>query len=113
MTTGTVVQKDGAYFLEVEGKLQAIPVGPNLQAAQIKELVGHKVEVVHSEPVSFVVGLIPVETAKIHIPRVTCYIPVPELWTFVVDEVSRVALAQQLLNRGLVSKANYDKLAAK
>ena len=56
--TGTVVLKDGAFLLEAEGKFHAIPVGPHTQPAQLKELAGKKVEILYSEPKSFIVGLV-------------------------------------------------------
>lgn len=108
---GTVVHKDGNFFLEAEGKLHAIPVGSNLKATQLNELVGQKVEVVLSEPISFVVGLVP-QNAKlgVHFPRVICYYP-PDPWTLgVVEEEARAGLAQQFLSQGVLSKANYEKL---
>jgi len=56
--TGTVVLKDGIYCLEAEGKLRAIPVSPKTQPAQLKDVVGQKVEILYSEPTSFVAGLL-------------------------------------------------------
>jgi hypothetical protein len=109
--TGTVVYKEGTYFLEAEGKTHAIPVGAHLKTEQLKELVGQKVEVVFSEPTSFVIGLVPVAKVGGRIPRIICYFPA-DPWAFgVVEEAARVGLAQQFLNQGVLSKENYEKLA--
>jgi hypothetical protein len=108
---GTVVHKDGNFFLEAEGKLHAIPVGSDQKSTQLKELVGQKVEVVLSEPISFAIGLVP-QNAKpgVRFPRVICYFPA-DPWAFgVVEEGVRAGLAQQFLSQGILSKANYEKL---
>lgn len=101
--TGTVVLKDGAYLLETEGKLQAIPVGPHTQPAQLKELAGHKVEILYSEPKSFIVGLV-----GGRIP-ILCYFPADPYSTF-VDEGARAGLAKQLFNEGVLSQETFNKL---
>jgi hypothetical protein len=102
-TTGTVVLKDGAYFLETEGKLQAIPVSPHTQPAQLKELTGRKVEILYSEPKRFIVGLV-----GGRVP-VLCYFPADPYSTF-VDEGARSVLAKQLLNEGVLSQETFAKL---
>lgn len=110
-TTGTVVHKEGNFFLEAEGKLHAIPVGPNLKTTQLKELVGQKVEVLLSEPTSFVIGLVPVAAkAGVRLPRVICYFPADPFAFGVVDEGARSAFAAQFLQQGVLSKENYEKL---
>ena len=109
--TGTVVHKDGTFFLEAEGKLHAIPVGSDLKATHLKELVGKTVEVIRSEPISFAIGLVPQGAkAGIRAPRILCYFPA-DPWAFgVVEEGARAGLAQQFLSQGVLSKANYEKL---
>jgi len=107
--TGAVVFKDGTYFLETEGKQLPIPVSPHTQPAQLKELVGQKVEIVYSEPTSFVVGLV---KAGPRIVRILCYLPADPYVFGVVDEVARVGLAKQFLNEGVLSKETYAKLGA-
>jgi hypothetical protein len=102
--SGTVVLKDGNFFLEAEGKLTPIPVSPHAQPANLKELVGKKVEVVYTEPRSFVAGLI-----GGRIP-ILCYFPV-DPWFSVVDEGARLGVAQQFLAEGLLSKETFEKIA--
>jgi hypothetical protein len=89
--------------LETEGKFQAIPVGPHTQPGQLKELVGRKVEILYSEPKSFIVGLV-----GGRIP-ILCYFPADPYSTF-VDEGARASLAKQLLNEGVLSKETFEKL---
>ena len=108
---GTVVFKDGNYFLEVEGKQKVIPIGPQVDTSQLKELVGQKVEILHSEPQSFVVGLtLAGQKPGIKGPRITCYIPVDPNLFGVVQEDMRASLAKQFLKEGLISQETYEKL---
>jgi len=102
--TGTVVHKEGTYFLEVEGKLHQIPVNPKTTPAKLKEMVGQKVEILYSEPKSFVVGLV---WGRIPI---LCYFPA-DPYSTVVDEGSRAALAKQLFNEGVLSQETFNKLS--
>jgi hypothetical protein len=102
--TGTVVLKDGAFLLEAEGKFHAIPVGPHTQAAHLKELAGKKVEILYSEPKSFIVGLV-----GGRVP-ILCYFPADPYSTF-VDEGARAGLAKQLLNEGVLSQETFNKIA--
>ena len=106
---GTVLLKDGTYFLEAEGKQLPIPVSPSTQPAQLKELVGQKVEIVYSEPKTFVVGLV---KPGPHIVRILCYLPADPFVFGVVDEAARAGLARQFLNEGVLSKETYAKLGA-
>ncbi len=105
-TTGTVVFKDGTYFLEAGGKLQPIPASPHIQEAQLKGLVGQKVDIVYSEPTSFVAGFL-----RPGHPPITCYYRI-ETFLGVVPEDARKALAQQFLNEGLLSPENFKKLSS-
>jgi hypothetical protein len=110
--TGTVMYKEGTFFLEMEGKQHVIPVGPHLKATQLKDLLGQKVDVVFSEPISFVIGLVSASAKPgVRPPRVICYIPVDPFAFGVVDEAARRGLAQQFVEQGVLSKANYEKLA--
>ena len=107
--TGTVVFKEGTYFLETEGKLQPIPVTPHTQPAQLKELAGQKVDIFYSQPVTFVVGLAKSGVA-IRPPRIICYFPA-DPWAFgVVQEEARAVFAKQLFNEGVLSKETFEKL---
>lgn len=102
--SGTVVLKEGNFFLEAEGKLTPIPVSPNAHPANLKELVGKKVELVYSEPKSFIAGLV-----GGRIP-VLCYFPA-DPWLTVVDEGARASLAKQFLNEGYINQATFQKLS--
>lgn len=110
--TGTVVFKEGTYFLEAEGKHHAISVGANVHTPQLKELVGKKVDILYSEPQSFVVGLVPAGASSGRFPRVICYFPADPWAVGVVKEGARVALARQFLNEGVLSKETFEKLGA-
>ena len=103
--TGTVVHKEGTYFLEAEGKLHPIPVSAKTQPAQLKEMVGQTVEILYSEPKSFVAGL-----WRPGRPPITCYFQIEKFFG-VVPEESRVALAKQLFNEGLLSQETFAKLS--
>jgi len=107
--TGTVVFKEGTYFLEAEGKHHVIPVGANVQSPQLKELVGKKVDILYSEPQRFVAGLVPVGATS-RPPRIICYFPADPWAVGVVEEGARQALAQQFLNEGVLSKETFEKL---
>ncbi|HXJ92004.1 MAG TPA: hypothetical protein VMT20_03885 [Terriglobia bacterium] len=107
--TGKVTFREGNYFLEAEGKHHAIPVGANVQTPQLKELVGKQVEILYSEPKSFVVGLVPVGATS-RPPRIICYFPADPWAVGVVEEGARAALAQQFLNEGVLSKETFEKL---
>jgi hypothetical protein len=110
--TGTVVFKEGTYFLEVEGKHHPIPVGANVQTPQLKELVGKKVDVLYSEPKSFVVGLVQSGASNVRFPRIICYFPADPWAVGVVEEAARAGLAKQFLNEGVLSKETFEKLGA-
>ncbi len=103
--TGKVVEKEGIYFLEAEGKLHPIPVTTKTPPAQLKEAVGHQVEILYSEPVSFVAGLV-----RPGHPPITCYFQIEKFFGVVPEEM-RAALAKQLLNDGLVSQETFNKLS--
>ena len=101
--SGTVVQREGNFFLEAEGKLTPIPLSPTSQPGNLKELVGKKVEVLYTEPRSFVAGLV-----GGRVP-ILCYFPV-DPWFSVVDEGARLGVAQQFLNEGLISQETFEKI---
>ncbi len=111
--SGTVVFKDGTYFLEAEGKHHPIPVAASVQAPQLRELVGKKVDILYSEPKSFVAGLVPSGAASGKLVRILCYFPADPWAVGVVPEEARAGLARQFLNEGVLSKENFEKLGAK
>jgi hypothetical protein len=109
--TGKVAFREGQYYLETEGKMQVIPVGPHVDSASLKALVGQQVELIYSEPRSFVVGLVAV-SPTIKFRRILCYIPAPIDLGGLVEEEIRAGLAKQFLNDGVLSKANFEKLGS-
>lgn len=104
---GTVAFKDGNYFLEVEGKQNVIPVGPHIDKAQLKELVGQKVDILYSEPKSFVIGIVGKTERR---PRILCYVPADFSIFGVIEEKARAGLAKQLFEEKYLDKVNYEKL---
>lgn len=111
-TTGKVSFREGQYYLETQGKQQLIPIGPHVDAANLKALVGQQVEVLYSEPHSFIAGFVAIAPdPAIKFPRrILCYIPAPIDLGGVIQEEIRVGLAKQFLNDGVLSKANFEKL---
>jgi hypothetical protein len=101
--TGTVLLKDGNYFIEAGDKLRPIPVSSKAQPEQLKELVGKKVEILYSEPQSFVAGLLGGRRP------ILCYLPADPYFS-VVDESVRASLAKQLVNEGVLSRETFEKL---
>jgi hypothetical protein len=109
---GTVLLKEGNFFVEFEGKQELLPVS-KANAPQVKELVGKKVEVLLSEPQTFIAGLVLVEE-KPTFKRIqmTCNVPPPPFLTAVIDERARVVYARQMLEEKRISQETYDKIAA-
>jgi len=110
---GTVVFKEGKYFLEVEGRREELLVGLVADEAQLRKLVGQEVEVLYSEPRRVVVGLVAREIGPIlcyvRPPWPVCYYPIPWILRGVEREV-RVNLAKRFLEEGLISEEVYAKL---
>jgi hypothetical protein len=110
---GTVVYEEGKYLLEVEGKREELPVGVRLQEAQLKKLVGQKVEVLYTVPRQYVVGL-----KGFRRPPILCYVP-PIDWQIDlglirgVESQVRLNLAKQFLKANLITKEIYAKLGGK
>jgi hypothetical protein len=110
-TTGKVSFRDGQYYLETQQKQQLIPIGPHVDPANLKALVGQQVEVLYSEPHSFIAGFVAVAAdPAIKFRRILCYIPAPIDLGGVIEEGVRVGLAKQFLKDGVLSKANFEKL---
>jgi hypothetical protein len=110
---GMVGYEEGKYFLEVEGEREDLPVGIVMEEAQLKELVGQKVDVLYSEPKRVVVGLV-VEA----LPPILCYVPpwwfgcyLPPIWVLRgVEREVRVNLAKRFLEEGLISEGIFERL---
>jgi hypothetical protein len=115
-TVGTVVLEGGKYFLEVAGKREELPAGLVAEEAQLKELVGQKVEVLYSEPTRFVIGLAARQRPPIVVcyfpplPWPPCYIPIPFWVMRGIEKEVRVNLAKGLLEEKIISKEVYEKL---
>jgi hypothetical protein len=125
MVKGTIREIGGQYFLQTSGlvnakKKELIQIGSTAEKEKYASLVGQQVEVVLSEPVRSIVALIP-NPDEISPPRprpfpcylIMCYIPAPWFRVFMRDEKLITPLAEQFLNEGILSKANYDKVMNK
>jgi hypothetical protein len=108
---GTVLFKEGNFFVNVDNKDEPIPVGHH-DAEHLKQLVGKKVEIVFSEPKRFIAGLIPTDESLMKIVKILCYVPRPDFLTAVVEERARIDIAKQLLDAGYLSKENFAKITA-
>jgi hypothetical protein len=92
--TGKVILRDGKYFLATPGKEQQIGPEAQIDPAQLKALVGQEVELVYSEPVPFVAGLISSVSSTLLKPyRFPCYIP-NVLYLGQITEAARATLAK-------------------
>jgi hypothetical protein len=107
---GKVVLREGKYFLEAPESEEQISIAASIDPSQLKELVGQEVEILYSEPKVFAVGLVGTRVlAGVRPPRIICYIPaVTDIG--VIAEDARLAFAEQLLNEGVLSKENYERL---
>lgn len=126
---GKIILEEGKYFLDIDGKKQELPAG-TIDEAKLKELAGKEVEIIYSEPQSFVVGIkvdkLPTITCYIRPwpPHPPCYIWHPHppcyMYCFVcylpadwlikgVEVEVRKNLAQRFLDEGIISKENYEK----
>jgi hypothetical protein len=111
-TFGTVLFKEGNFFVEFEGKQELLPVSHE-NVPHAKELVGKKVEVLLSEPQRFIAGLILAEEkVPFKRPRILCYKPIPDFLKAVIDDKERILLARQLFEAKIVNKETFEKLAA-
>ena len=113
---GTVVHTEGKYFLEVgveRAKKEKLPLGSMLDEAHLKELVGKDVEVLYSNPMPSIVGVL---TKLPHCYFILCYYP-PAPWkemigTVVplVDKGVRTQVADKLLKEGAISEEVHGKI---
>lgn len=112
-TFGTVLFKEGNFFVDVAGKHELLPVAHE-EAEHLKPFVGKKVEVVMSEPKRFIAGLILADESAhlIKKPRILCYVPRPDFFTTVIEEHARIDIARQMLDAGLLSKETFNKITA-
>lgn len=133
---GKIILEEGKYFLDIDGKKQELPAG-TIDEAKLKELAGKEVEIIYSEPQSFVVGIKADKTIILNCfifpwpPKPPCYVPcyiwdprppwppcyihcfvcyLPADWLIKGVEVEvRKNLAQRFLDEGIISKENYEK----
>lgn len=115
VTTGKIVQKEGKYFLDVAGKLDALPTGVLADPAFLKEQAGKEFEVVYSVPKSFVVALKPVGGRP---PIITCNIPAWEFLqsgTFVTQPTAEMTrnVATALLKGGFITQEVFDTIVGR
>lgn len=110
VTKGKIVHREGKFFLEVAGKMEALPTGLLTDEAFLKEQVGKELEVVYTVPKSFVAALrIPGRPTPI-----TCNI-VYEVFrnaALVTQPSAAVArnIATALLKEGLITQEVHDTI---
>ncbi len=108
--TGKIIHKEGKYFLDVAGKMEALPVGLLTDNKFLDEHVGKEVEILYSIPTSFVVA--------IKLPRrpiILCNVPRPDFLRndIVVTQPSAAVthnVANYLLKGGFISKEVHDTI---
>lgn len=112
VTTGKIVHKEGKYFLEVAGKMEALPTGVLTDQAFLKEHAGKELEVIYSIPKSFVVAVRPIGGRP---PIITCNIPVWEFLrgeTLVTQPSAAITrnVADALLKGGFITQEVYNTI---
>ena len=109
---GKVVHEGGKFFLNVDGQKSELPLGLGANEKQLRALVDQEVEVLYSEPIRFVVALVP----RIpRIPHILCYMPAPDTIfnssiVAAVDVATRTELANRLLSEKVISEAVREKI---
>ena len=112
-TFGTVIFKEGHFFVDVDGKQELIPVSHENQP-HMKELAGKKVEVIFSEPQRFIAGLVLAEEKPIpRIIKILCNVPRPDFRTLVFEESARINIAKQMLDAKVLSDEAFKKIAGR
>ncbi len=111
---GKIIHEGGRFFVVAEEARTELPMGLVADEKQLHELVGKEVEVLFSEPTRFIVALVP---TVVKIPRIICYIPVPDAVfgpsvITAVEQAARLNLANQLLEAGVISQAVHDQIVA-
>lgn len=108
--TGKIIHKEGKYFLEVAGKVEALPVSFQTDTKILEENVGKEVEVFRSIPTSFVVALkLPKR------PIITCNVPLPDFLnneSLVTQPTAAVTrnVATYLYKGGFITKEVHDTI---
>ena len=111
VTRGKIVHKEGKFFLDVAGKMEALPTGLLADEAFLKEQVGKEVEVFLTIPKSFVAAIRPVGRPVI----ITCNIPAPEFLqgeTFVTQPTAAMTrnVATALLKGGFITQEVFNTI---
>ena len=110
VTKGKLVHKEGKYFLDVAGKMEALPTGLLTDEAFLKEHVGRDVEVLYTIPKSFVAAIKPIGRPGI----MTCNMPAQFLRgeTFITQPTAAMTrnVATALLEGGFITQEVFDKI---
>jgi hypothetical protein len=115
IATGKIVHKEGKYFLDVAGKMEALPTGLLTDQAFLKEQAGKELEVIYSIPKSFVVALRPIGGRP---PIITCNMIGPELLrgeTFITQPTPAMTrnVATGLLKGGFITQEVHDTIVGR
>lgn len=111
---GKVIEKQGEFFLETEGK-PALALSPIVDEAQLKEMVGKDVEILYTDPKPSIVGI---KTSLGHrCYFILCYVPI-DIFGKVDDRVTipvleasaRVRIAEKLLKAGTIDQATFERM---
>ena len=112
MGKGVLDFAEGRFFLEVEGRREALPVGIQ-DEGKLHEMVGQTVEILYSKPKPWVVA---VKIPRIRCYYILCYYPAPPWHDYrgaiipAVDKELRVQLAERFMEEGLISDRVFEKL---
>lgn len=111
VTKGKIVHKEGKFFLDVAGKMEALPTGLLADEAFLKEQVGKEVEVFFTIPKSFVAAIRPIGRPVI----ITCNIPAWEFLrgeTFVTQPTAAMTsnVATALLKGGFITQEVFNTI---
>jgi hypothetical protein len=111
VTKGKVVHKEGKYFLDVAGKMEALPIGLLTDEGFLKEQVGKEVEVFYTIPKPFVAAIKPIGIPGI----ILCNIPAVDFLrgeTFITQPTAAMTLkvATALLKEGFITQGVFDKI---
>jgi hypothetical protein len=112
---GKVYTEGGRYFLDLNDIRTELPIGMLGDAVRLDKLVGKEVEVLFSEPIRFVVGIIDNDSGPLRQP-ILCYVPPPDLFrqsVLTLDKAKRVVLAKDLLRAGIISRATQEKIVGR
>ncbi len=111
---GTVISKEGKYFLEVDGQSTIISEKSISNPTALKSMAGKAVNVEYSDGKStFPVSIeVPVAAMKGR-PRIriTCYLPKLDFSAHAFTEAMRADLATHMVKEGLITKPLAEKIS--